>query len=223
MTEVRTMNDDIKVKKYWREIIKAILEKGEIVNDRRTRECIELTNQTYVIHPEQFESIKEPIQFLSNFTDWIYPDIDEIKQIIMEKNQSPHYEYSYANRVFSYNNNINQIDEYIIPLLTKSPTTRRAIAGFLNPISDENVDSAEKPSIVSLHFIYRNKKLHLTAHIRSCDMFFGFSANIVQLHTMLSYVSDKTHLSIGSITIFCTSAHIFSDQKPYINKLLNEK
>ena len=95
--------------------------------------------------------------------------------------------------------------------------------GFLNPNTDEGHDAGEKPALISIQFLYREKKLTLTAHIRSCDIFFGFPANILQLHTLMTHVCEKTHLSPGNITIFCTSAHVFGDQKPYINKLTKDK
>ena len=217
------MNTVPSIKKQWRSMIQSILKSGTSFGDRRTRVCIEKLNQTYVFTPESFATIREPVQFLSTFPDWIYPDIDEIKQIILEPNQSPHYEYSYANRLFAFNGNIDQVNTRIIPLLKKNPHTRRAILGFLNPATDQNPGFIEKPSIISIQLLYRNQQLTLTAHIRSMDVFFGFPANLIQLHSILTVICEKTNLSPGKITLFCASAHIFEDQKPYINKLIKSK
>ena len=218
------MSSSESVKKKWAKIIKNILEKGDKFGDRRTRICYELLNQTYTFTSDQFKTIKEPIQFLSTFNEWIYPDIDEIKQIILETAQSPHYEYSYANRLFSYNNNVNQMKHYIIPELKRAPNTRRAIMSFLNPLTDDqNPDLTERPALTSIQFLYRNNQLHLTAYIRSCDIFFGFPANLLQLHALLTHVAQESHHSVGNITLFCASAHVFDDQKPYINKLISLK
>jgi len=214
------MSQILSVKKEWRKIIKDILKNGVTFGDRRTRECIELLNQTYVFPPESFPTIREPVQFLSTFTDWIYPDIDEIKQIMLEPNQSPHYEYSYANRLFAYDGSLNQINDRIIPLLEKNPHTRRAVIGFLNPRTDQTPGYSEKPSLISIQFLYRQQKLHLTAYIRSLDVLFGLPANLIQLQSILALVCEKTHHSPGNLTLFCTSAHLFEDQKKYINKLI---
>lgn len=217
------MSQQPNVKKQWMKMIQAILKKGTVFGDRRTRICIEQLNQTYVFEPESFPTIREPVQFLSTFPEWIYPDIDEIKQIMLEPNQSPHYEYSYANRLFAFNGEIDQINTRIVPLLNKNPHTRRAIIGFLNPYTDQVPGFVEKPSITSIQFIYRNQQLHLTAYVRSMDVFFGFPANLIQLHSILTLICEKTHNTPGAITVFCASAHIYEDQKPYINKLIKGK
>jgi thymidylate synthase len=60
----------------------------------------------------------------------------------------------------------------------------------------------------------------MTAVIRSCDLFFGWPANIYQLYVLQKYVSEKVNCEIGTLSTFLASAHIFEDQFENIKKIL---
>jgi len=205
--------------KTWKSILKHVLENGTEFIDRKNRLCKEALNIVATI--EDTKDITKPIEILSSFKKWVYPSLEELKSSILEKEDSPGYYYHYGSRAFNYSG-INQINDYILPLLKKDPTSKRGIVVFYGPEKDTLPLKKETPGMVMMNFNIRNKKLHATVVIRSNDLFYGWPCNIVQAYFLADYISRELNVQIGSITTISISAHLFEEQFEYINKILHE-
>ncbi len=194
----------------WKDTLKYVIEKGEDFDDVNKRVCREVLNlKVTILNP--LKDITMPIEILNGFEKWVYPHLAEIANITLAKNMG-----------FNFNDSVNQIDDFIIPLLKKDPNSRRAVVTTWNPLQDSNVYNKLVPGLMMIDFKLRDGKLNLTSVVRSNDMFFGWSANIYQLFVLQKYVMEKLDCKIGSLSTFSTSAHIFGDQFSDIKKVLSK-
>jgi len=216
--------------KVWKKALKYILSKGKDFTDKEERVCREILNMTLVIE-DPTKDITGPIKILNSFKKWIYPPLEELAKFMLSKKDMPGYYYTYGSRAFNFGsgshnldkkdqNQINQIEEFVIPLLKKDPTSRRATVLFYNPLKDSNLYKKEVPGMILANFKIKDKKLYVTAVIRSNDLFYGWPTSIYQIYILQDYIREKLNLDIGSITTFSVSAHIFEDQFDDIKKII---
>src|SRR3989339_130973 len=117
----------------WKKSLKFILDNGVDFEDKDARLCRELMNFELVIQdPEQ--DYEKPIDIMQQF-EWIYPSKEELSAIILNKEESIGYEYNYGSRIFNYHG-LDQINDFIVPLLKKDPSSRRAVISLYDAFSD---------------------------------------------------------------------------------------
>jgi thymidylate synthase len=203
----------------WRATLQYIMSEGVEFLDSNGRITKEVQNlKVEIQNPEQ--DIEEPVNMLRRSEEWVYPSSEEIANIITNKKLSPAYTYSYGPRIFNFNSVINQMDDYMIPLLKFDRKSRRAFVAIWNPIEDSSTFNKLVPGIIGVHFRNIGDKLTATAIVRSNDFFFGWPANSFQLYTLMVYASQKLEVPTGSLTTFSISAHIFQDEYSYIKRVL---
>lgn len=205
--------------KAWKTALKKTMDYGSDFTDVDKRRCRQFLNLLVTIkNPES--DIKRPVEIMNDFKKWEYPPLDELANIMLSKKVSSAYIYSYGSRLFNFSKEIDQIDGFVVPLLKRDPTSRRAFVVIWDPKVDSDPLSKEVPSLVSIDFKIHEGKLHLTATIRSNDMFFGWPANIYQLFALQKYVADKLDVVVGSLSTFSNSAHIFDEHFDDIRKVI---
>jgi len=208
----------------WKNALQHILNQGQEYNDHQDRICRECLNILFKIEKPS-EGVRKPIDRLNKFERWIYPSIEEIKKYILSKETSMGYEYSYGERIFSYSQDgqtKDQINDFVIPLLEKNQSSRRAVVTIWNPLEDSNIFKKEIPGMMMIDFKVRDDSLHTTEIIRSNDVFYGWPANIYQCFKIHELIADKLDLEAGTLSTVSTSAHIFEDQIKYIKQILQE-
>jgi len=204
----------------WKSSLKYIFESGEDFTDENNRVCREVLNLiTEVNNPG--DDITVAIDVLNSFKKWVYPPLDEIGDLILSRKLSPTYSYSYGPRLFNFQNTVNQIDNFIIPLLKRNSFSRRGIVLVWNPVEDSNIYRRDVPGLISIYFKIRKKRLNATIVVRSNDIFFGWPANLYQVFVLQDYIAKKLGCQIGSLTTFSNSAHIFKDQFEDIQKVIS--
>jgi thymidylate synthase len=67
------------------------------------------------------------------------------------------------------------------------------------------------PCVVLVHAQYQNGKLHLTAYIRSNDMFRGWPLNAFGLRKLQQIIAKGLGVEMGSLVTISGSAHIYED------------
>ncbi len=204
----------------WKASLKHIMEKGADFQDREKRTCREILNMTIVIeNPEQ--SIHLPISQMKNTDKWVYPGREELESIMLDKKTSTLYNYTYGPRIFNFQSQKDQIEQFIIPLLEKDPDSRRALIVLYDPLQDSQVSNKDIPSLALVYFKVKEKKLNITCFIRSNDMFIGWPANVYQIYTLQNHVAERLGLKLGSITTFSASAHIFAEHFEDVEEVIN--
>ena len=197
-----------------------VLHEGKDFTDKDGRICREVMNIKIEIDMP-YNDITQPIEKISSSRKWVYPRLDEIANITLTRKISPGHVYVYGQRIFNYEDSINQIDKFIIPLLRKDKTTRRALISLWNPRIDSNIFNKEVPSIVDVFFVKEDNKVNVTAIIRSNNVFFGMPANLYQIYLLQEYVSQRLGIEMGMMTLFLLSAHIFEDQFNDVEEMIS--
>lgn len=202
----------------WNKALGLVLTEGERFKDSEGRICKEVLNLNItVLNPSK--DIRKPVEELSRLKKWTYPDFEELKNIMLQKSQSSSYEYTYGHRIFNFNLK-DQIHDFIKPLLTSDPTSRRGFISLWDPEKDSNVENKNIPGLVGIYF-KKNKGLDITAFIRSNDIFIGWPANVYQLYCIQEYVAKLLGFEIGKLTTFSTSAHVFEDNLSDVKRILD--
>lgn len=201
----------------WKKALALVREEGRRYKDVRGRYCIEASN--LVITVETREQLTLPIEYLQSQEDWLYPSLQEIAEVVLVRQPNQCYGYAYGVRLFHHGNAINQINDFIIPILKRDPTSRRAVAMLFDPAQDSDPTRSDVPGLVSLDFKIREGELQVTAFIRSNDLFIGWPANIYQLQVLLEYIAARLDIEPGAITTVSTSAHLFEEHLDHIKRL----
>ncbi len=205
------------MQKIWIELLEFSLDGA--ANGRGESTVYERTNVLLTLQ-RPFKDISDPIRQLCVRHEWIYPDLHELRSIMLEKNSSPHYMYSYANRLFAYHKSIDQINSYVIPLLKTDPNSRRACITLIDPQRDEFENTQFFPGITQIQFQIRAEALIVSATIRSCDAFLGLPANFFQLKCLGDYIAAELGISLGEISVFCANVHVYEKMLTEIKKYL---
>lgn len=203
----------------WKKSLRYVKDNGADFLDGDNRKCREVLNLTIIIeNPEK--DYEKPIDMMQQF-DWIYPSKDELESIILNKEHSASYEYSYGPRIFNFRGK-DQINDFVIPLLKKDPTSRRAIITLFDPSTDSNVLSKNIPSLLYMYFKIKDNRLTLTCSIRSNDLFIGWPGNIYQIVMLQKRVAELLGLKLGMLTTISGSAHVFHEHFEMIEKILQK-
>ncbi len=211
----------------WKEGLNCILTKGVSLPDNDGRIFKELINMVVEIEDPLKEPDK-PIDILNSFKKWVYPNKKELKNLIIEKEPTGIYGFTYGPRIFNFENKKDQIHSWVIPILKNSLNSRRAVVSLFNPLTDLDMSKDSVPSLMNLHFMIRENKLNLTLFIRSNEFFIGWPANIFQLACLYEYVADQLidgenydkSLKKGKITTISSSAHIYEENFDYVKEVL---
>ncbi len=206
----------------WKLALRYITKKGIDFEDENSRICREILNLSIKIDKPDENNVAKPIERLNEFPFWKYPPLDEIRRIMLSTKLAPDYAYSYGPRIFNFQNKVNQMNDFVIPLLKDIRTTRRATISIVDPVKDANTVTPDTPGLIAVDFKVRDNKLHTTSIIRSNDVFFGWPANIYQIYVLHDYVKKKIESDSGSISTFSISAHVFRDQLMFINEIIGK-
>lgn len=204
----------------WKSALRKVYADGSDYIDVNRRQCRQLLNlMIRITNPSK--DITSPIKKLNLLGKIIYPGLDEIREVILSKTVSPSYYYSYGPRLFNFNSQVNQIDNFVIPTLKEQQGSRRATAILFNPLKDSRIHNKEVPGLIMIDFKVHNDRLNVTSFIRSNDMYYGWPANIYQLSILQEYVSDRVGCRSGELTTVSGSAHIFKEHFKDILNLLD--
>jgi hypothetical protein len=203
-------------KQAWHQIMLHVRTTGKEYIDQDGRACKELLNYTLTIQdPSDTLDVVREMQRQKN---WVYPSPEELRSIILSSPQTSH-DYSYVPRLFG---GLNQIDNFVIPLLKSHPQSRRAVAMLYQPESDSKISAKNVPALLCIH-VRLLDTLELTAHIRSNDVFIGFPANVYQLRCLQEYIAKQLGVQSGPLHIFSNSAHFFTEYEPHYENIVKKK
>jgi thymidylate synthase len=204
----------------WTTAIRTLLQHGRVFVDDNNRECHELSN--LVVTVESPSSAVQGVRAMRACRRWRYPSEEELANIILNKEAASVYDYLYGQRIFAYDGVMNQIDSYVVPLLSAKPNTRRAIVSLLDPQRDLKLDAANVLGIALIHFRIIDGGLCVTTVIRTSGFFTGWPANVFQIAKLQEHVAHILNLPPGTLTTVSLSAHIHTDTFEDIETVLGK-
>ncbi len=204
----------------WKQAIRYVLEKGKVFVDDDGRECHEVRHLTVTV--EKPSSAADGVRAMRLCRKWKYPSEEELTNIMLNKEAASTYDYLYGQRIFAFNGVVNQIDDYVIPLLQKKPNTRKAIVSLLNPARDMQPDAKNVLGVSLISFRIVDKRLAATAVIRTSGFFTGWPANIFQLARLQEHIAHVLNLPPGALTTMSLHAHLHSENFEDIEVVLGK-
>jgi thymidylate synthase len=117
---------------------------------------------------------------------------------------------------------ITQFDHALMQLL-KDKDSRKAVMVIFDKHSAD-LNTKDNPCTMHLQFFIRKNKLHLTAYMRSCDIWFGLSYDLpfftILQEGMLLYLKTKyKELELGSYMHHAGSLHVYEKDFEKVTKL----
>ena len=133
---------------------------------------------------------------------------------------------AYGPRLFRMRGKIDQFHS-ICDLLSRRPGSRRAVIQLFNA-EDIASNHKEIPCTTTLQFILRNRKLHLSATLRSNDGYLGLPHDVfcfTMLQEMMACrlgVQLRCDIQPGYYYQYVGSMHIYKDHCKHIKRYLDE-
>ena len=129
--------------------------------------------------------------------------------------------FTHGQRIFEWTSGkkgtskLDQLRDYVVPMLLRNPRTKRAIVMVRNPLLDSELTDDPIPALMSIQFRLHNKGLHATAYYRAQEMYFFWLVNMFELISMQETIcqqlkarSSETTADPGSITTFAFTGYI---------------
>lgn len=202
----------------WKSTLKLIINEGKDYYDGN-REFRQVLNLNLEIDEPQ-QDILYPSKKLRGSDKWLYPDTNEMRNIMLAKKINPSYSFTYGQRIFNFNEQLNQVDDYIIPQLNTDPNTRTAVISLWNPQVDCKVGKKPKPGLVMCTIKIIDGYIMVTSIVRNNDMFIGWPATLYQISELQEYIAEKTNTTKGKLIFYSTTAHIYKENFVDIEELL---
>ena len=100
----------------------------------------------------------------------------------------------------------------VIERLRTDDATRQAVSVIWDPLHDlMQEDRLDLPCTVDMVFALRNKKLLMSTHMRSNDVWKGWCYDLFQFAQMQCTVANILHVDPGPYTHFTNSLHLYAD------------
>lgn len=110
---------------------------------------------------------------------------------------------------------IDQIGEFVVPMLIRNPRTKRAVCFVGHPGEDTNISDEPIPALELIQFRLDNDSLDCTAYFRAQEMYFFWLVNMFELITLQEYVCQSITRRMpdlkcrpGSITTIAFTAYM---------------
>jgi hypothetical protein len=107
------------------------------------------------------------------------------------------------------------LNDVVVQLLN-SPQTRQAYLPVWFPEDTGSVQGQRVPCTLGYHFMVRNKALHCTYLIRSCDFVRHFPDDVYMAGRLMQWVGEKLERRVGTLTMWMGSFHIFQGDLPIL-------
>ncbi|MFB6076482.1 MAG: thymidylate synthase [Candidatus Aenigmatarchaeota archaeon] len=200
------------IEKSWKEVLRTIWNSGKEIKSQegKTKEILNM-----VVH------IREPLQKEIEGYPLGPEELENYAESLVHPKLGHNAEYTYGLRLRVREDRIVDQIEQVIKKLKDNPSTRRAVAVLWVPEVDGKKDSGQ-PCIISIDFKIRDGKLHLSAVMRSNDMYGAVPSNWYGLAKLNEFVAKKVGVRPGPITTLSHSAHIYFTDYPSIENLIED-
>ena len=111
---------------------------------------------------------------------------------------------------YTYQERYSQSLEGVIRLLQKDRYSRRAIINMWYPEEALEHLYVRVPCSMYYHFMYRDDKLNVSYHQRSCDFSEHWANDIYLTSRLMGYIASGTGLEPGRLTHHLGSLHVYN-------------
>lgn len=99
--------------------------------------------------------------------------------------------------------------EYVTKSLRKDTLSRQAVIHIREPKDFVEEPTKDMPCTLTLQFLIRDKKLHLTVNMRSNDIWFGFPYDCFNFCAFQNLMAMELGVEVGTYTHIAASLHLY--------------
>src|SRR3972149_7929466 len=206
------------VAQTWLKVLNMVTKYGRVKSTRysTTNELKEIINLNAIVTQEDpdNEYFPEYLPFSTAELKAYYPEWMTARRI-------PGMAYNYGDRMRNMEG-INQIEE-IKKLLQSRPDSKKMIASLYNVKVDwAAANTGDTPCITQVICGVQDKKLFMTVHVRSQDMFHGWPRNMFAARKMQKEIASSAGYPLGKLAMITHSAHMYADDWVTAAELLDK-
>lgn len=127
---------------------------------------------------------------------------------------------AYGPRLFSKNNEYNQIQN-VIDLLAKRTGTRKAVIQLFDA-EDISIDRRHVPCTCTFQFLIRDNKLQMVTYMRSNDAYIGLPHDIFAFTMIQEIIAKALGIEMGAYTHLVGSLHLYKESKVRAHEYVDE-
>ena len=116
----------------------------------------------------------------------------------------PTFSYTYSQRMGGYH--ITRIIEE----LHLNPNSRQLWLPVWYPNDETRRGKRRVPCSLGYWFVMREKKLHMTYMMRSCDLYTHYANDIALAAMLLHYIAGQVEVPVGPLTHYVGSFHVYA-------------
>lgn len=111
--------------------------------------------------------------------------------------------------------------EQVAAILYKDPNSRRALIN-LNFAHNNKEKTKDEICTIGLQFMLRRGKLNMTSIMRSNDIWFGFSYDVIYFKLLQFMLAKRLGVEVGEHTHFVSSMHLYDRDYDAAKKILKD-
>lgn len=121
--------------------------------------------------------------------------------------------------ILKHKHGFDQIKK-VIEMLQFNKYNRRAVLN-INVPNVNMIETKDEPCTIALQVNVRDDKLHMTALMRSNDIWFGFPYDVVFFNAVQQVIADRLGIEVGTYAHFATSLHMYDRNREEVKNNLN--
>jgi len=203
---------DKKIGDAWLKILDTILRFGHIKPSQYDEDQQEICGLMSIITDEDPKKID-----WKDYFPFTKQNLEDYLPQLMTSDLVGGVSYTYGSRLRNFKG-IDQIDT-MVKVLQKALFSRRAVAITWDVEKDH---SNVTPPCLDLIQALDQEKLHMTAYIRSNDIFKAWPLNALALRNIHAEISKKINAPMGDLIIISNSAHIYQGDWEKTEKILEK-
>lgn len=106
----------------------------------------------------------------------------------------------------------------IFRMLRDKPESRRAVATIYNNNDLVGGGGKNTPCTISMHFMQRDSKLHMLTYMRSNDVHYGLTNDVIVFTMTQEFVANRLGIGLGEYHHFAGSLHVYNDLMKIFSK-----
>jgi thymidylate synthase len=194
----------------WKTLIGSLFSQGHEASPRgiRTREIINVTLEISKGLNNIIISDHRDLNYRFMVAEWMWitAGFDDVKSLA--KYNSIMAKFSDNGEILNgaYGPRLDHQWSYINKTLQSSPDTRQAVSVIWTP---SPTPSKDIPCTVSLQWLIRQDKLHVTVNMRSSDVWLGLPYDYFTFSQLTNGLAANLGIEVGSVTMNLGSSHLY--------------
>lgn len=197
----------------WVALLSDLVHLGQPVSPRGLQ-CYELRNVTFT-SPMEFNILHHPIRDLNYrfmIAEWLWMSLGRSDVASLDRYNSIIKRFSDDGKEFAgaYGPRWLHQRRYILDTLTSDKESRQALCTLWVPNPRKSKDI---PCTIMFQFMIRDNQLHMTAKMRSSDIWLGLPYDFFNFSQLGNEIAGEMGLKRGTLTMELTSSHIYEDNR----------